>query len=110
MALFPFQYINTRGIPTIKSNGVNVTTDAVTFSFRADTSFGNPFRGLLLVYLADAIPTGTTDTLPIRFTSTAGTETVTTYGDTPWTVADVPGTGVYLVYYDRSVGTLQVLV
>lgn len=109
MALFPFQYINTRGIPTIQSTGVQVGTEAVTFNFKATASFGNPFRGLLVVYLSEAIPEGTTATLPIRFTSTAGTETVTTYNNEPLTVADVPGTGVYLLYYDRVANTLQLI-
>lgn len=110
MALYPFQYVNTRGIPTIQSTGVTVGTDAVTFSFRSTATAGTPFRGLLLVYLSDAIPEGTTATLPIRFTSaSAGTENVTTYNGDPLTVADIPGTGVYLLYYDRVANILQLI-
>ena len=109
MAIYPYQYINKMGIPTIKSTGVSVGTDVVTFNFNADTAFGNPFRGLLLVYLADAIPSGTTTTLTIRFTSTAGTQAVTVPGGGSWTVADITGTGVFLVYYDRRANTLQVV-
>lgn len=108
-ALFPYQYINVRGIPTIKTTGVRVNTDSVDFVFNSNPSFSNPFRGLLLVYISEAIPAGTTTTLPIRFTSSAGTENVTTYNDVNWTVGDVLGTGVYLVYYDRRENTLQVL-
>lgn len=105
----PYQYINRNGIPTIKSTGVTIGTDAVTFSFKSDTSYGNPFRGLLLVYLADTITSGTTTTLPIKFTSNAGTKTVTTKGGSNWTVADVTGEGVYLFYYDRIADTLQII-
>ena len=109
-ALFPYQYINVKGIPTIKSTGVTVNADSVDFTFNSNPSFNNQFRGLLLVYLANEIPTGTTTTLPIRFTSTAsGTQNVTTYNNVNWTVGDVLGTGVYLVYYDRRENTLQVL-
>ncbi len=109
MAVYPYQYINKIGLPTIKSTGVTVGTDAVTFSFKEDTTFGNPFRGLLLVYLADTIASGTTTTLPIQFTSSAGTQVVTTYGGSNWTVADFKGTGVYILYYDRHANTLQIL-
>ena len=109
MALFPYQYVNLRGIPTIESTGVTVNTDSVDFSFKADSTFGNPFRGLLLVKLGNAIPEGTTGTLPIRFTSSAGTQNVKTYGDANWTFADFSGTGVYIFYYDRRAGTLQVV-
>ena len=37
------------------------------------------------------------------------TSTVTTYGGTDWTVADVAGTGMYLIYYDRLRDILQVM-
>lgn len=105
----PYQYINKRGIPTIKSTGVNIGTDAVTFTFNADTSYGNPFRGLLLVYLANSITSGTTTTLPIKFSSSAGTKAVTTNSGADWTVADVAGEGVYLFYYDRVADVLQII-
>ena len=109
-ALYPYQYINVRGIPTIKSTAVTVNADSVDFTFNSNPTFNNPFRGLLLVYLANEIPAGTTTTLPIRFTSNqAGAENVTTYNNANWTVGDVLGTGVYLVYYDRRENTLQVL-
>jgi hypothetical protein len=37
------------------------------------------------------------------------TSAVTTYGGADWTVADVAGTGMYLVYYDRLRDILQVM-
>lgn len=110
MALLPYQYINRNGIPTIKSTGVTVNgTTSVDFIFKDDTSFGGPFRGLLLVYFAQAIPAGTTATLPIRLVSSVGEKIVTTYNDANYTVADFKGTGVYLFYYDRVTNTLQIL-
>ena len=33
MAVFPFQYVNRRGIPVITTTGVNVTTENVVFTF-----------------------------------------------------------------------------
>lgn len=110
MAVYPYQMINTRGIATIESTGVNVSTTAVTFTFNSDSPMPTPFRGLLVVKLAQAIPAGTTATLPIVFSSTRnGDQNVTTYNGINLTVAGIPGTGVYLFYYDRISNVLQLI-
>jgi hypothetical protein len=47
------------------------------------------------------MPSGTTDTLPIVFTSGGGSVAeVTTFNGDPVTVADIPGTGIYLFWYE----------
>lgn len=108
MANFPYQYVNINGIPTIKSQSVTVSDTAVTFKF--NPNFGmKPFRGLLLIYVADTIPTGTTDTLPIQFSMGGNTSIVTIAGGANLTVADFAGVGIYLVYYDNWEDTLQML-
>lgn len=108
MAVFPYQYVNIRGIPTIKAQSVVVSDTTVDFNFNPDWN-SRPFRGLILVYLAEAIPEGTTTTLPIRFSMAGTTSNVTLAGGDNLTVADLPGVGVYLVYYDRLADTLQLL-
>lgn len=108
MAKFPFQYININGIPTLEVRKVTVTDTSVDFQFRPDFD-GTPFRGLLLVYVPDAIPTGTTTTLPIRFSMAGNTQVLTSAGGNEITVADFDGVGVYLVYYDRYANILQVI-
>ena len=108
MAIWPFQYVNQWGIPTIQSRGVVVSDTSVDFKFNPDWN-SRPFRGLLLVNLADAIPTGTTTTLPIRFSMAGTSSNVTVAGGGNLTVADLPGLGVYLLYYDRLADTLQLL-
>lgn len=108
MAKFPYQYVNINGIPTIKTQTVVVSDTAVTFKFAPDFD-GRPFRGLILVYIANEIPTGTTTTLPVQFSMAGTTSTVTTAGGTNVTVADLPGTGIYLVYFDRWADTLQLI-
>lgn len=108
MARFPFQYININGIPTLEVRKITVTDTSVDFQFRPDFD-GTPFRGLLLIYLSDAIQTGTTTTLPINFSMAGNTQTVTTVGGTAATVEDFSGTGVYLVYYDRYSNILQLI-
>lgn len=107
--LFNSNYVNRNGIATLDSSSVNVGTDAVTFTLRLPFDTNVPYRGLVLVRLNEAIPEGTTDTLPIKFSMGGFTENVTTYGGVNWTVADVAGTGIYLLYYNRYSNLLQVL-
>ena len=108
MARFPYQYININGIPTIEARKVVVTDTAVNFQFRPDFD-GTPFRGLLLVYFPDAIPEGTTTTLPITFTMAGNTQTLTYAGGDAVTVADFGSIGVHIVYYDRFANLLQLI-
>lgn len=108
MARWPFQYVNINGIATIESRAVTVTETSVDFRFNPDWD-RRPFRGLLLVYLSEAIPEGTTTSLPIRFSMGGNTSNVTLAGGDNLTVADLPGVGIYLLYYDRLADELQLL-
>lgn len=108
MAKFPYQYININGIPTVKTQTVTVSETAVNFKFMPDFD-ARPYRGLILVYISEAIPEGTTTTLPIEFSMAGTTSNVTMPGGANLTVADLPGTGIYLFYYDRWADTLQIL-
>lgn len=105
MARFPYQYVNINGIPTIKTQSVVVSDTGVTYKFAPDFD-GRPFRGIILVYISEPIPTGTTDTLPIQFSMAGTTSNVTVAGGANVTVADLPGIGIYQVYYDRWADTL----
>ena len=108
MAKFPWQYVNINGIPTIKTQTVVVSDTAVTYKFAPDFD-GRPFRGLILVYISEAIPEGTTTTLPVQFSMAGTTSNVTVAGGATVTVADLPGVGIYLVYFDRWADTLQLI-
>lgn len=102
--------VNQFGIPTLSSNSVTVGTTQVAFDFTNHPTVGQPFRGLVIVRLNQVIPTGTTTTLPIVFTS-EGSNTVELVGfnGDPITVADVAGTGIYLVFVDSQSNTVQLL-
>lgn len=108
MARFPYQYVNINGIPTVKTQSVLVSDTTVDFKFNPDWD-RRPFRGLLLVNISEEIPAGTTTTLPIRFSMAGTTSNVTLAGGDNLTVADLPGVGIYLLYYDRFSDTLQLL-
>ena len=103
--------ISNTNIPAaIRSVSVNVTADNVQFVFRSQPNTLRPYFGGLYADLAQAIPTGTTATLPIVFTSEGGNPTavVGLDGD-PITVANIIGTGIYHLFYDQRTGRLQLL-
>lgn len=95
---------NVNGAPYLRTNGVTVGTDAVDFTlgFRRI-----PPVGYLTVNIADAIPTGTTGTLPVRLTLNGQTRALTSFGGTAVTAADITGTGIVTIFYDFYSGVLQ---
>ena len=110
MLLPAYINVNQTGIPALRSISVTVGTNDVRFEFNNHRNVGAPFRGLLIVSLAQAIPTGTTTTLPIVFTSGGGSvASLTTFNGDPVTVANITGTGVYLAWYESQTDTLQLL-
>lgn len=98
---------NAGGIAYLPSTNITVGTDAV------DIALG--FRriqpiGYFTVKLSDAIPTGTTATLPITLTLNGTTRSLTLFDGTAVTVADlIGGTGVFLVFNNRFDGILQLV-
>lgn len=95
---------NAQGVPYLRTNSVTVGTEAVDFAlgFRRI-----PAVGYITVNIADVIPTGTTTTLPVRFTLNGNTRALTTFGGEAVTVADVAGTGIITIFYDWYNGILQ---
>lgn len=110
MLLPAYINVNQNGIPAIRSLSVSVTSTAVQFDFNNHRNVGSPFRGLVIVNLAQAIPSGTDDDLPIVFTSEGGNaHTLMDHNDEPITVDDIEGTGIYLVWVENSTSTLQLI-
>ncbi len=97
---------NVNGIPYLRTNSVSVGEEYVDFAlgFRPV-----PRVGFLTVNVADAIPTGTTGTLPVRLTLNGGTRVLTFFGGTNVTAADLVGTGIITVLYDWFNGILQLV-
>lgn len=107
--LRPYTWVNRNGSAAIASQGVAVNADAVVFSFRNHAFVSSNYRGTVFVKLAQAIPTGTTTTLPILFETNGVTQAVTKFNGAPLTVADVAGTGVYQLWFERDTNTLQLM-
>ena len=109
MAVYPFQFVNRRGSAAISTSGVTVNTANVVFSFPNHAFVNALYRGTIYVDIAQAIPTGTTGTLPVLFESNGATQAVTKYNGEALTAADIPGTGVYEFWFDRATNTLQIM-
>ena len=98
---------NTGGIPLLISTRTTVGTETI------DIAMG--FRriqpvGYFTVRLSDAIPAGTTTTLPVTLTLNGTTRALTLFDGTPVTVAElIGGTGVFLVFNNRFDGILQLM-
>ncbi|MBR5660593.1 MAG: hypothetical protein IKW99_03490 [Bacteroidales bacterium] len=97
---------NANGTAYLRTTGVTVGTDTVDFAlgFRRIPPMGD-----VTINVADAIPEGTTGTLPVRFTLNGSTRNLTFFGGTNVTAADLTGTGVIKVWYDWYTGTLQLV-
>lgn len=110
MILPAYINVNTGGIPTLRSLSVTVTSSKVQYDFNNHRNVGRPYRGLLIINLAQSIPTGTTTTLPVVFTTSGDNEQpLVKVNGVPATVADISGTGIYLVWYESQTNTLQLI-
>lgn len=110
MLLPAYINVNRAGIPALRSTAVTVTANDVRFDFNSHPNVGRPFAGLVVVNLAQAIPAGTTDTLPVVFTTNGGSAAnVTIAGGNNLTVADFGGAGVYVVWVESQSGTVQLI-
>lgn len=106
----PYINVNVNGIPALRSLSVTVSATQVAYDFNNHRNVGAPFRGLIIINLAQPIPTGTTGTLPVVFTSDSGNpKTLVGYDGEAITAADILGTGIYLVWYEQSSDTLQLV-
>ena len=97
---------NANGIPYLKTNGVSVGTDSVNFSmgFRPVDPMGD-----MTIHIANEIPTGTTGTLPVKFTLNGTSRSLTFFGGDAVTAADITGTGYIKVFHNYYTGELQLV-
>lgn len=96
------------GVPYLRSTNTTVGTTSV------DIALGSRRRplppGYFTVRIADAIPTGTTTTLPVTLTRNGITRPLTLFDGTPVTVDGlIGGTGVITVFNDSENGILQLM-
>lgn len=103
--LNPFTTANKGGIPRLETTGVSVSATAVTYSLRNSAAFARPWNGLVAIRVAQAVPSGTTGTLPV----TINAQPLVGLGGTAITASDITGAGVLLCWWESAENTLQVI-
>lgn len=109
MSCFNFNRVNLNGIPCIETASITESATSVIYNFNPSPAVSSRFSGLIAVRV-DVTPTDTS--LPVSFNvpSIAGTTiALTLAGGDQATGADLTATGIYLVFYDRFNGVLQLV-
>ena len=110
--VYPFNFVNRRGIPLIENAGVETTETQVNLGIANRAFRFLDDRGIFLFRLNQAIPEAGAG-LPIYFSWNGFTQTftqpLTLVNNEPATNTYVTGPGVYLVYYDKSANLLQLM-
>jgi hypothetical protein len=105
---FPSNFSNLRGIPMIASTSVEVTATNVIIGIPKRAFRGLADSGVFAFRLTQEIPAGGA-TLPVVFSSNEFLQTLTVVGGTTATGAQITPTGIYLIWYDKCAGTMQLL-
>lgn len=97
---------NAGGIPYLSSSNVTVSTETVDIAlgFRKIQPVGH-----LTIFIDDAVPTGTTGTLPVTITLNGTTRALTLPNGTPVTAAELIGVNIIDVFNDRFRGILALM-
>ena len=105
---YPFNFAKRSGIPMIESANITVNTDNVVIGIPRRAFRSLPNNGLILFRLNTALPEDA-GTLPILFASNEFTQSLTLVSGESATAEQLTGTGVYLIYYDKSCNLLQLM-
>lgn len=97
---------NAGGIPYLSSSNVTVSTETVDIAlgFRKIQPVGH-----LTIFIDDAVPTGTTGTLPVTITLNGTTRALTLPNGTPVTAEELIGVNIIDVFNDRFKGILALM-
>lgn len=107
--IYPFNFCNRNGIPMIETSQVTVTAQDVVYTIPNKAFRSLNDKGLVLLRIKQAVPSGTTATLPVALSSNSVLQPVTRIGGADATVEQVSPVGIYLAYYDKSGSTIQVI-
>ena len=105
---YPYNFSNRNGIPMLESRNITSTTENVTITINNKAFRFLNGKGVILFRLNTAIPSESA-TLPIIFSSNDETQPLTMVGGDAATGANLAGTGVYLIYYDKCANLLQLM-
>lgn len=98
---FPIPGESRENFNTLPVVSVKVGTDNVTLELPDGAYRNRPYVGGFYINLRDAIPAGTTATLPILVGTNGDTRPLVTYNNAAVTVGNLAGTGIYLIHYNK---------
>lgn len=107
---YPVNFSNLRGIPMIASISVDVdtTSSTVTIGIPRKAFRGLADSGIIAFRLTQGVPEAGA-AFPIVFSSNDFLQSLTVLGGASATGAQMSGTGVYLIWYDKHSSTMQLL-
>lgn len=106
---FLFPNLGRNNYNTIPSAGVTVGADAVTIELPPHSLYRRNYVGSFFLNLREAIPTGTTATLPVQISSNGVSLPLMEVAGTQATVANFAGAGVYEIHYNRYTNELYIV-
>lgn len=106
---FPFPNLGRNNLNTLPSVNVTVGTDAVTIEIPNHAFFRRNYVGSFFLNLREAIPAGTTATLPVLIGTNGDTRPLMEYEGTPATVANFAGAGIYEIHYNKYTNELYLV-
>lgn len=105
---YPFNFANRNGIPMIESSGVTVNTDNVVITLPNRVFRALSPNGFIAFRLNTEIAAAG-DALPVIFSSNDFTQALTNVGGAAAVGTDLPGVGIYLIWYDKNANLMQLV-
>lgn len=106
---FPFPSLGRVNYNTLPTVAVTVGTENVTLELPNHAFRNRDYVGGFYVNLRQAIPAGTTETLPILIGTNGDTRPLMAYNNEPVTVANLAGTGIYEIHYNKYTNELYLV-
>lgn len=107
--LFNFPALGRNNFNTLPSVNVTVGTENVTIEIPNHAFFRRNYVGSFFLNLREAIPAGTTATLPILIGTNGDTRPLMETTGTPVTVANISGAGIYEIHYNKYTNELYLV-
>ena len=105
---YPYNFANRMGIPMVESSAVNVGTENVTITLPNRVFRALSVNGVVAFRLNTEIAAGGA-ALPIVFSSNEFTQALTKVGGEAAVGTDLPGVGIYLIWYDKNSNLMQLI-
>ena len=106
---FRYPTLGRNNFNTIPSAKVTVGTENVTIELPDHSLYRRNYVGGFFLDLREAIPTGTTATLPVLIGVNGDTRPLMEYAGKPATVENFAGAGIYEIHYNRYTNQLYIV-